>query len=352
MVDYKKVERFAHFLLLKNNNIEISDLSEEYVKKKLSHLLCNKAFINYKNVLINFIKYCKLNKLNLTNRESIKKYISDNIDKKFWSVKYSRLIMTILSKYVLNDYNERPRFYEIKRNKFNIVSNRFDTQSYTTEQIIKMLDKLNEKNSNDDLFIAIAVMAGGGLRFEETRQFTINNLIDLFKGKTITMRSCKTKRIDELKLLKKYCCSEENLQLEQLSLNTGEFVGDVCLNKLLHGITVRNKFNKLITLCGEDQLIFKSFESYRSRFKSIKNKLLVKGSGINNNTRNVLRGSSFHALRRNFANELNNRIQDQPNNVRLSVVAQGLRHTNTTSTQIYLQPNVDNINNIYEEIMS
>jgi integrase len=348
-----KLAKMANYLMLKANSVEFDSksINEESSRLLLENLLSKRCFTNYKNILCKYILFCKEKGKPYKDRETVILYVGDNIDLHSWSVKYSRMIVTVLCKYILDDC-ERPKFYEIKRKKYNTISNRFDTQSYSSDQIIAMLNVLDQKESNDDLFILIALMAASGLRFAETKQLTVEKLINLFNGGTETIVSAKTRRLDDLRLLRKYCSDACTSSEEKVILNNNLTVGNACVQKMQTGITIRDKCNKHVTLNLNDKLFFKSFESYRSRFKGIKDKLMKKGSGVNKNSRNSLRGSSFHALRRNFANEINNRVQEQPHNIRLSVVAQGLRHTNTNSTAVYLQPSVDQVDDIFENVMS
>lgn len=340
----------ANFLLLKGNDVAdqltnggLDDAGR--VCSALEGILTRRAVINYRTLIVRYLKYCKLNSnIKWDDRQSVTQFLVKGIKENKWSVRYSRMILSVLNKYVLIDCANKPRFSEIKKKVFKINTNKFDTQSYSDEQIKMILEKINEKKSNDDLFVLVAFLSGTGLRFEETRQFTILQIINIFNGAREPMISCKTRRRDTVLMLSKFrSTQQDDPSQERLTVLNDIPIGDMCVDKLSQGVWVRDERNKpkLLEVC--DKLFFKNFESYRSRFQPIKTKIVNKGNGVFEDNRFSTRGSNMHGFRRSFATTLFSNLSNQNDRVRLAVLQEGMRHNTQESTMGYVVENMDDI---------
>lgn len=353
---FKKMDstfkKAVNFLLLKNNLEQFdSNIAEDgdRVEVALRNILTKRALNNYKTILLRYMNFCKEHNLKWKDKGSVENFIAGGIKNLKWSARYSRMILSVLNKYILFDSPTKPRFFEIKKKCFRIVSNKFDTQSYNDTQIKAMLEKLYEKESNHDLFVLIALMAGTGLRFEETRQFTIQQIINLFLGGVENMVSCKTRRKDEIRMMNKFQAGEGE---DKFTIFDNVKLGNECIRILQNGIIVRNTQNKTQQLENHDNLVIKNYESYRSRLKAIKQYIITRGIGVYEGERNQTRGSMFHSLRRTFATSINEALRGQGESTETisDVVGMGLRHTTNASTRSYICPSEATVRDLYNRI--
>lgn len=342
-----KLLKATFIVLLKANNLEYQNESEEQVMKKLNDHLCPKTFTRHKNIILKYFKYCLEKSYLWASGETVSNYILNGIKKNQWSGKYSRLLTTVLNKYILFNAIEKPRYNAIKRKAYHVISNKFDGQSFDDDQILEMLKIIDQKSTNDDLFLLLVIMSGTGLRFIETTQLTLNNVINLLNGHSETIQSAKTRQTDTIKLLGKYQSSMANTDRPRLKLNDVP-IGDMCIEKINSGIYIKDTRNKPILLEKNDIAFFKNYESYRSRFKPVKDQLIKKGTGVLNKKKGNTRGSNFHSFRRHFANELDRNLDSGISaNLRTNVIAQGLRHTSLSSTHCYVRPSTHEVDQIY-----
>lgn len=341
----------TYIVLLKANNLEyMEEESDEAVQKRLVGILCPKTFIRHKNIILKYFRYCLENDQRWQLNDTVIGYILNGVKTHKWSGKYSRLLTTVLNKYILFNMLDKPKYYAIKKRAYHVVPNKFDGQSFDDEQIVQMLNLIGQKSTNDDLFLLVVVMSGTGLRFIETTQLTLNHIRNLFNGHSETIQSAKTRQIDTIRMLGKYQSSASTSTRERLLLHDVP-IGDVCLEKIENGLYIKNERNKPIYITGSDIVFFKNYESYRARFKPVKDKLIHKGTGIFDKKKGRTRGSNFHSFRRHFAGELDRNLNsDLSHNLRTNVIAQGLRHTSTTSTHCYLRPSTNEIDNIYNSL--
>lgn len=337
------VELCAYRLLLSKNIPGDPDQNPTSIANKLRPFLSNRTLRNYKNLLSKYLKYCQENKLTKFHEPSVAiEYIRNGIKTNKWSVRYAKMLTTILSKYVVT--GEPLKFFEIKKKSYNVVPNKFDTQSFSAMQISAMLESIVFKKDYDDLFLLLVVMDGTGLRFVETQQLTVSNVKALLKGESVQIISAKTNTVNQIKILPIYKSGGD------FKLSDGRSVGDVCLKKIRDGITIKDSFNKTIVLQPNDKLFFKRYDSYRTRFKPLKDAIISIGNGTFNNTRQSTRGSNFHAFRRHFATHLHSCLNNTNSLVQQSVVARGLRHNGLGSVRNYLQPNEQEIEDNFESI--
>lgn len=345
-----KLARAAFIVLLKANNLEYENESEEKVIEKIKDHLCLKTFIRHKNIILKYFNYCLENSYIWASGETVTNYILNGIKEHNWSGKYSRLITTVLNKYILFNAIEKPKYHTIKRKAYHIIPNKFDGQSFDDDQILKMLTIINQKATNDDLFLLLVIMSGTGLRFIETTQLTLRHVVNLLNGHTETIQSAKTRQSDTIKLLGKYQSSMASTERPRLRLNDTP-IGDVCLEKIESGIYVKNTKNKPVLIGMDDIIFFKNYESYRSRFKPVKDQLITKGTGVMNKKKGTTRGSNFHSFRRHFANALDRSLDSNISaNLRTNVIAQGLRHTSLSSTHCYVRPSTHEVDQLYNDL--
>lgn len=325
-----------------NNTIKLL-IDSKNGQEKLS----TRSEINYINMLKKYLYYCRDKNLNWQDGSSVEQYIIENVKENKWSMKYSKLIHTVLSKYAIN--NNKTKFTEIRKKSYRVVSNRFDNQSFNNKQITSMLEMCLVKESNVDLFILLGLLTGCGLRIVESKQFTVKQIENIFRGLSVEMTSAKTGTIDLIKIHPSY--KTGNIDENTIFLpSVGDSVGNHVVRLILQGIVLKDSKNKTIELKENDKLFFKSYESYRSRFKPIVENIVIKGRGIRNGVRNSIYGAQFHTLRRTFGSRVHQDVQSTNRNLQTSVVARALRHTSTSSTNRYIVPNEQDVDDIYDEI--
>lgn len=171
------IQKLTHFFLLNGNGRTISQsqlhntvLVYEHLKDELTH----KTFTSYKNIIQQFLGWCLKEKASYQMPQNVVKYLKNKIEEHRWSTSYCRLILTVLNKYVLYEIPEmdKPKYIDIKKHVYKIITNKFDLQSYNDEQLVIIFEYLLTKSNVDDLLLLIIIMAGCGLRFIETRQIT------------------------------------------------------------------------------------------------------------------------------------------------------------------------------------
>lgn len=338
-----KFEYCSLRLLLAGNVAGDNERNVGVILKKLEPFLSKRTLVNYRNILKRYLAYCYESKYKYSDPAIATQYIRLGIQENKWSVKYAKMITTVLSKYALS--GNSLKFFEIKKKSYRTVSNKFDTQSFNSKQVMAMLECLALKPENDDLFLLILILDGTGLRFIETTQLKLKDVKSLLRGNAVSIVSAKTKTIDNIKLLPKYRVGGE------CKLLSGKSVGDVALEKIRNGITMRSSANKPTAVESEDVLFSKKFESYRKRFKPLKDAFVESGTGTHNNKRQSTRGSCFHAFRRRFATNLYDDLQGSSSpTVQTSVVGRALRHSGTSNVRHYIRPNEDEIENTLQQI--
>lgn len=337
----------AMIVILQANDLKYEgETTTDEMIVKLKGILSRRTFVSHRNILTRFFRHCTSHNRSWRDCETVKDYIYSGISLSNWSAQYTRLITTVLNKYALFDAIDKPRYYEIKRKAYRVVSNKFDMQSFDDEQIVKMLRIVDGKAANDDLFLLIVVMAATGQRFVETKQLTVGAIGNLLRGHEETIMSAKTHNLDSVRMHGKFQASCGTSKEERLMLMPGgPCVGDACLHKIESGLEIKDGANKTIVLGDDDIAFFKHYESYRARFKPAKDGIVREGTGLKDRRKGLTRGSNFHALRRHYAVELDRRLNsvDVSPNMRTNIIAQGLRHTSLGSTQRYLKPSLNQV---------
>lgn len=337
----------ALIVILQANDLKYeNETTTDEMLTKLKGILSRRTFVSHRNILTRFFRHCSSNNRPWRDGDTVKDYIYSGISQSNWSSHYTRLITTVLNKYALFDAIEKPRYHEIKRKAYRVVSNKFDMQSFDDEQIVKMLRIVDTKAANDDLFLLVVVMAATGQRFVETKQLTVAAIGNLLRGHEEIIVSAKTHNLDAVRMHGKFQASCGTSKEERLMLLPGgPCVGDACLHKIESGLEIKDGANKSIVLGDADIAFFKNYESYRARFKPAKDEIVREGTGLKDRRKGLTRGSNFHALRRHYAVELDRRLNsvDVSPNMRTNVIAQGLRHTSLGSTQRYLKPSLNQV---------
>lgn len=348
----------THLFLLNANGKKIprKDLMRaDRVAGVLASDLTPRTFASYRNIIRNFLEWCQESLggrplLECMQAQHVADYLLAKIKQFRWSSNYSRLVLTVLNKYLLTKIPEsdKPQFKAIKKKAYKIITNKFDLQSYNDEQLKKILEHLIRKTNADDLLFLIVVMLGCGLRFAETRQLTLGAIGRLLEGGVETIQSAKIHTMDKIRMMGKFRAGDpDNAQCKLMIQDRP--IGDLLVDKLNEGIWIHDSKNKPVQLTMDDKIFFKTYESYRKKFKPIVNEVIVHGTGIYNSCRGSKRGLNFHSGRRYFANSIHDNLDTSLNaSLRTNVVARGLRHSSTGSTVRYLTNSEDRVVDLYE----